>query len=137
MADTHYTLFHPRWYRRRVSVWWWLEKGAHAFFVLRELTSLAVAYFAILSLWKIRSFAAGPEAYANFLARMRSHWFVVLNSLALLAVVFHAVTWFNLAPKAMTVRVGGKRVPDGVIQAMNYFAWLAVSAGVVWVALRG
>ncbi len=136
-SQADYTLFHPRWYRRRVSVWWWLQKGSNAFFVLRELTSLAVAYFAIVSLWKIRSFASGPEAYANFLARMRSPWFVVLNSLALLAVVFHAVTWFNLAPKAMTVRVGGKRVPDGVIQAMNYLAWLAVSAGVVWVALRG
>ena len=61
----HPTPFHPKWYRRRVSVWWWLESWRYAKFVLRELTSLAVAFFAGLALWKIRAIAAGPEAYAQ------------------------------------------------------------------------
>ena len=42
--------------------------------------------------------------------------------------MFHAVTWFNLAPKAMAIRVGGKRLPDLMIAAPNYVAWVVVSA---------
>ena len=133
----HPTPFHPKWYRRRVSVWWWLESWRYAKFVLRELTSLAVAFFAGLALWKIRAIAAGPEAYARFLERMQSPLFLLLNGVAFLFVLYHAITWFNLAPKAMTVRVGGVRVPDWAIQAGNYLAWLIVSAVAVWVLRRG
>ncbi len=132
-----YTPFHPRWYRRQVSVWWWLEKWTYAKFVLRELTSLAVASFALEVLWKVRALLAGPEAYARFLARMQSPLFLVLNGLALAFVVFHSITWFNLTPRAMVVRLRGKRLPDWVIQGANFGAWLVVSAGVAWFALRG
>jgi fumarate reductase subunit C len=52
-------------------------------------------------------------------------------------VVFHAVTWFNLAPQAMAVRVGGRRVPGAWIAAANYLAWVAASALVGWLLLRG
>jgi fumarate reductase subunit C len=52
-------------------------------------------------------------------------------------VVFHAFTWFNLAPKAMVVHVGGKRLPASVISASNYAAWVAVTAFVVWLLLGG
>lgn len=133
---THYTPHHPRWYRRRVSVWWWLEKRAYALFVLRELTSLAVAYTSLILLWKLRAVAAGPEAYDEFLYRMESPLFMILNGVAFLFVLFHASTWFNLAPKAMVVRWGGKRVPDRLIQASNYIAWLVISVVLAWLGLR-
>ena len=64
-ADPHYTLYHPRWYRRRVSVWWWLQNRAYARFVLRELTSVFVAFFAVVYLWQLRALAQGPEAYGS------------------------------------------------------------------------
>ncbi len=132
-----YSPYHPRWYRRRVSVWWWLEKWTYARFVLRELTSLSVAFFALITLWKLRSFAEGPQAYARFLERMKNPLFLVLNAIAFLFVLFHSITWFNLAPKAMAVRLGGKRVPDWAIRAGNYLAWGAASAFAVWVLKRG
>ena len=136
-AGARYTLYHPQWYRRRVSVWWWLQSWRYTKFVLRELTSVFVAYFAVVALWKLRAIAAGPDAYARFLARMESPLFVGLNAMALLFVLFHSITWFNLAPKAMVVRLAGKRVPDWLIQAMNYLAWAVVSVGAVWVLRRG
>ena len=132
-----YTLYHPKWYRRPVSVWWWLESWRYAKFVLRELTSLAVAWFALLAVWKVRAIATGPEAYAAFLTRLQSPFWVGVNGLALVFVLYHTVTWLNLAPKAMVVRVGGERVPDRVIQGMNYLLWAAVSAAALWVLERG
>lgn len=132
-----YTRYHPEWYRRPVSVWWWLESWRYAKFVLRELTSLAVAYTAVLLLCQVQALRAGPEAFGQFRARMESPLFIVLNILALIMVLFHAVTWFNLAPKAMAIRFGGKRVPDWTIAGFNYAAWLTASAVVAWLALRG
>jgi fumarate reductase subunit C len=131
-----HTAFHPRWYRRRVSVWWWLKNPSYALFVARELTSVAVAYFALLALWQIRALMAGPDAYAAFLERMRSPGFLALNALALVFLLFHSVTWFNLAPKAIVLRLGGQRVPDLLVAGANYAAWFVLSAGVAFVLLR-
>ncbi len=133
----HYTLYHPRWYRRRVSVWWWLQNRSYTRFVLRELTSVFVAFFAVVYLWQLRALAQGPEAYGQFLARLRTPFFLALHTVAFLFVFFHAITWFNLTPKAMGLRLSGKRVPDWVVLGLNYAAWLALSAIVAFMLLRG
>jgi fumarate reductase subunit C len=135
--EPRYTLHHPRWYRRRVSVWWWLQNRAYAGFVLRELTSVFVAFFAVVSLWQLRVLVEGPEAYAHFLARLETPLFLVLHGVAFVFVLFHAVTWFNLAPKAMVVRLRGKRLPDWVVVGTNYAAWLLLSGAVAFVLLQG
>jgi len=136
-AEPHYTLYHPKWYRPRVSVWWWLQNRAYTGFVLRELTSVFVAFFAMVCLWQLRALTQGPEAYGQFLARLRTPLFLALDTLAFLFVLFHAITWFNLAPKAMVLRLRGKRVPDGVIVGLNYAIWLVLSGAVAFVLLRG
>ncbi len=136
-SDVHYTLHHPKGYRRRVSVWWWLQKRSYSKFVLRELTSVFVAFFAVVSLWQLRAVGEGPEAYAHFMARLKSPLFLALHGVTFLFVLFHSITWFNLAPKAMVVRLRGKRVPDFVIAGLNYLVWLGASAAVAWLLLRG
>jgi len=136
-ADPHYTLYHPRWYRRRVSVWWWLQNRSYTVFVLREITSVFVAFFAVVYLWQLRALAQGPEAYALFLARLGRPIFLVLDAVAFAFVVFHAITWCNLTPKSMVLRFRGKRLPDSVILGLNYAAWLVLSAAVAFVLLRG
>jgi fumarate reductase subunit C len=135
-VSAHYTPFHPRWHRKRVSVWWWLQKGSYTLFVLRELTSVFVALFALVCLWQVRAIRRGPDGYAEFLASMKTPGFVALSAVSLLFVLFHAVTWFNLAPKAMVVRLGGKRVPDWAVAGSNYLAWAVLSSAVAFVLLR-
>lgn len=135
-TSTTYTRHHPRWYRRRVSVWWWLESWRYAKFVLRELTSFGVAFFALITLWQVAALSAGPNAYTFFQHWLRTPLSIFLHVLALGAILYHAVTWFHLAPRAMVVRLGGKRLPDAAIIAGNYAAWLAASAFIVWFLLR-
>lgn len=132
-----YTLYHPRWYRRRVSVWWWLQNRSYTGFALRELTSVFVAFFALVYLWQLRALVRGPEAYAHVLARLGTPLFLVVDAVAFLFVLFHAITWFNLTPKAMVVRLAGKRVPDWVVVGLNYAAWLVLSGAVSFTLLRG
>jgi fumarate reductase subunit C len=136
-GDPHYTLYHPRWYRRRMSVWWWLQNPAYTGFVLREITCVFVAFFALAYLCELRAIAKGPEAYAQFLACLNTAPFLILNAVAFLFVLLHSITWFNLAPKAMVVRLGSTRVPDGLIIAMNYAAWIVLSAAVAFILVRG
>ena len=132
-----YTEYHPRWFRRRVSTYWWLWKWPYLRFILRELSSVAVAYFVVITLLQIRALERGAEAYAGFEDWMRSPVALILNAISFLFVLFHTITWFNLAPSAMAVRFRGKRVPELLVAGPNYVAWLAVSAAVGWLVLRG
>ena len=133
----HYTPYHPQWYRRRMSVWWWLKNPAYTKFVLRESTSVFVAFFAMLYLWQLRALAQGPDAYARFLTRLKTPPFLILDAVALLFELLHTITWFNLTPTAMVVRVKGKRVPDRIVAGSNYVVWVLVSGIVAWIFTRG
>jgi fumarate reductase subunit C len=128
--------FHPRWYRERVSTWWWLGEWHYLKFILRELTSLSVAWFVVLTLFQLRAFSHGLAAYMRFTNRLDSPIMIFLNLIAFCFVMFHTITWFNLAPRAMPVRLGGKRVPEFLVAAPNYVLWIVVSAFVAWLLLR-
>ena len=131
-----YTLYHPRWFRRRVSTYWWVGQRQYLKFILRELSSVFVAIFVVITLFQLRALRAGPEAYSRFLAVTRLPLFIALSVTSLFFVVFHAITWFNLPPRAICVRMGGRRLPDILVAAPNYAAWLAVSAAISWVILK-
>lgn len=131
-----YTPYHPRWYRARVSTYWWSRRWVYLKFILRELSSVSVAWFVVFLLLQIGALAQGPDAWARFQQRLKGPAFVATNALALFFVLFHVVTWFNLAPKALNVRMRGRRVPELAIVLPNYAAWLAISAATAWLVLR-
>src|SRR5690349_11989806 len=106
---TGYTEFHPRWYRPRVSTWWWMGRWSYLKFILREISSVFVAWFVVVLLLLIHALSRGPQAYSEFQDWLRNPVIIFLNFVSLFFVTFHAVTWFNLAPKAMAVRVRGRR----------------------------
>ena len=130
-----YTEFHPRWYRPPISTYWWLGKWAYVKFILRELSSLAVAWTVALILYQATSLVAGPDSYLSFEQHMSSPLMIAINVIAFAFLLLHSITWFNLAPKAMAVRVGGKRVPGLLISGPQYLAWFAVSAIVFYIVL--
>jgi fumarate reductase subunit C len=131
------TQYSPRTFRTRVSTYWWLDRWPYLRFILRELSSVFVAWFVFITVLQIRALRRGPTAYTEFQERLRSPILVAVNVLALLFVIFHAATWFNLTPKAMPLRVGGKRVPSLLIVAPSYLVWVAISVAVAWILLRG
>jgi fumarate reductase subunit C len=133
--EFEYTGYYAPWYRPRVSRLWWLRRRSYFIFVLRELTSVFVAWSVVFLLLLVRAVAAGDPEYQRFLDRAGSPWMLALNVVALLFVVFHTVTWFNLAPQAMVLRLRGKRVPGTLITALHYLAWVLLSALMAWVIL--
>lgn len=131
-----YRRHHPKWHRARMPIFWWLRKWSYFRFIARELTSLFVAYAAVLLLVELRAVGAGPEALARFTAWLRSPPVAALHVVVLLALLFHTLTWLHLAPRAMVVRLGSRRVPDVAVLMGHYGGWLAASGLVAWVLLR-
>lgn len=126
----------PGLYHRPIPTFWWLERRSYLIFVLRELSSVFVAWFVVYLLLLINAISAGSAEYERLLDWSRSAWVLVLNVVAMLFVVLHAVTWFGLAPKAIAVRLRGRRVPPRVIVVAHYLLWLVLSAITAWVILR-
>ena len=131
-----YTEYHPRWYRPRMSTWWWLRSRHYLAFILRELSSVFVAWSVVYLLLLVRAVSQGEASYQQLVSWSRSPGILVVNVVSLIFVVYHAVTWFNLAPRAMVVHLRGRRVPGAWIAASNYGAWALVSALVAWLVLQ-
>ena len=152
----------PATYRQPVSRLWWLKKRTYFLFVMRELSSIFVAWFAVFLMMMVVAIGRGEASYQNFLSWAASPVVVVVNVVALAFLVLHTVTWFALTPQAMVVRgpgarqvprvkevyvagrrvpaatvvfVGG-RVPAGMVIAGQYAGLLVVSAFIVWLVLR-
>ena len=130
-----YTEGHPRWLRTRVSTYWWLRRRSYLAFIGRELSSVFVAWFVVYLLRLIRAVAQGPSAYVRFLEWSAQPAVLLLNLVTLFFVVFHAITWFNLAPQAMVVRLRGERVPRSWIVGAHYAGWALLSALGAWLIL--
>jgi fumarate reductase subunit C len=132
-----YTEYHPRWYRPHMSTYWWLKRWSYVGFIVRELSSVFVAWFIVFTLLLVHAVSQGEESYQRFLVWSRNPVVLGLNVVTLFFVVFHAITWFNLAPQAMVVRLRGQRVPATWIAVSNYLAWAVASVLVAWLLLGG
>ena len=106
-------------------------------FIVRELSSVFVALFVVLTLLQVWALSHGPQAYQAFQERLQTPPVLVLNIIGLFFVLFHAITWFNLTPRAMVVRLRGKKLPDVMIIAPNYIGWLIVSGVIAWIIIGG
>ena len=132
-----YTNYHPRWHRKPMSTYWWLERRSYFAFIMREVSSVFIAWLVVFLMLLVRAVGRGDASYQQFLEWSGRPLLVVLNIVSLSFVVFHAITWFNLAPKAMVVYVRQRRVPARLIALSNYLAWAVASALVAWLILGG
>jgi fumarate reductase subunit C len=125
-----------RVYRRPVPTWWWVRKRSYFVFVMRELSSIFVAWLVVYLLMFLYAVGRGATAYEEFLDWASTPWVVALNVVALLFLALHVVTWFILTPQAMLVKLGSRPVPPALVIASQYAALLVVSAMVFWLVVR-
>jgi len=138
MSRTYaHTDYHPRWLRRPVSTYWWLEKWDYFAFILREGSCLFVGWAVVYLLRMLVAIGEGSGSYARFLEWSATPWVLALNVVSVAFVVYHAITFFVAAPRALVVHLGGHRVPEQMVLAGHYLAWAAVSGIVGWLLLRG
>jgi fumarate reductase subunit C len=133
--SSSYTEFHPQWYRPRTSTYWWLRKRSYLLFILRELSSVFVAWAVGFLVFLVAAMSNGPRSYRDFLDWADTPWVIGLNIVTLVFLVYHAVTWFNLTPKAVVVKARGQRLPDWAVALPPYVGWVVVSAFIAWLVL--
>lgn len=122
-------------YRQKPSIWWWMSKRSYQLFILRELSAVAVAWFVVVTLAFAWSVGSGAEQYQRFLDVAANPFVVAVDVVALAFLLLHTVTWFNLTPKAMPVRVRGHRAPPAAIVASQWVGFAVVAALAVWLVV--
>jgi fumarate reductase subunit C len=125
-----------RVYRRPVPTWWWVRKRSYFVFVMRELSSLFVAWLVVYLLMFLSAVGRSESAYDDFLDWASTPWVVALNVIALLFLALHVVTWFNLTPQAMAVKMGSRPAPPALVIASQYAGLAVTSVLVVWLVVR-
>lgn len=128
-------LARSRAYRPKPSILWWVGKRSYMLFILRELSSVFVAWFVVFTLAFVWSVGLGEEQYERFLDVAANPFVAALNVVSLAFLLLHTVTWFDLTPKAMPIRVRGRHVPPVAIVAAQWVSFAAVSALVVWLVV--
>ena len=127
-------LYHPE-----MSAAWWLRKPSYFLFMLRELSSVFIAFFLIVFLAQLYQVTNGSDAYVAFSQKLRSPGWVIFHVVALLFALFHSITWFQSTAVVLPVRVGGREVPRALVTAFNVGALIAISLVILilFIALRG
>ena len=105
-------------------------------FIIRELTSVFVAAYAIILIVKLNALKQGAEVWEALLVSLSGPFSVTLHIVIFIFVLFHSITWFKLAPTAMVVKIGKKKIPGSIIITVNFMMWILLSAGIVWILLQ-
>jgi fumarate reductase subunit C len=114
---------------------WYMRNGRYKVYMLRELTSFLVVFYSLLTIFALSAVADSPERWNSFIASQQGAGMTVFHALALLYFLFfQTFPWFKLAPKAMPVQLGEKRLPDSYIIIGHYVVWIAVSICIFWLA---
>lgn len=115
---------------------WYMRNSRYKVYVMRELTSFLVTFYTFLTIFALAALSSGSaEVWNGFLSSQQGTAMVVFHSLALVYFLFYQTfPWFKLAPKAMVVQLGEKRLPDIFIIVGHYVAWVVVSAVIFWLA---
>ncbi len=105
---------------------WWRSNPFFVRYMVRELTALFVGAYAIVLLVGLICLTLGEPAWEAWRSALESPTGFVLNLVALVALIYHAWTWFEIMPKTMPpIMVKGAAVSAAVI------TWSGVTASFV------
>jgi len=121
-------------YVREMTSEWITRHPRYLRYLLREFSCLFIGGWTLMMVWGLARLAQGPAAWAAVLETLQSPASIVLQALALAFAVYHAVTWFNLTPKALPVQLGDEFVADGVISGAHFAVWGLLSLVVLLLA---
>jgi fumarate reductase subunit C len=115
---------------------WWRRNPYYRRYMLRELTCVLVASYAIVLLIGLVRLTQGRAAYEAWRASLDTPWSLAFHAVALVAFAWHAWTWFAVMPKSMPLlRVGRTRIADRAVVAAACAASILLSLALFF-ALR-
>ena len=119
-------------YVPKVPRTWWLRTAPYRRFAAREFTAVFAAAFSVVLLLFLFALSRGKESYEGFLGWLRLPAVVIFSSIILVAMLYHAATWFRLTAHIQEVRLGRHAVPRWVVVAALTGVWVVASAVVAY-----
>lgn len=106
---------------------WWGEKRILTY-LLFDATGIVYLLVGFLAIRLTNDLAQGPAAWQAAMEDLRNPLYIAFHLLALVSVVFVAVRFFRLFPKAQPPAIGPlKPPPRPVIHAALYVVWLGIT----------
>jgi fumarate reductase subunit C len=113
---------------------WWRRDRFFVVYMVREVTAVIVALYAIVLLVGVLRLSQGEAAWQGWLEALRSPLSILFHVVLLAGMIYHAISWFQIMPKTMPMLfVGGKRVTASTITNAGFAA--AVLAALVLLAV--
>jgi len=107
---------------------WWSAKRIRNY-LLFDATGIVYFLVAFLAIGLIDALGAGPEAWGAAMGRLQNPLYIAFHLLCLVSVIFVAVRFFRLFPKAQPPTIGpAKPPPAAVIHATLYVVWFGITA---------
>ena len=116
---------------------WWKKNPYFVEYMVHESTALFVAAYALTLLVGLLRVSQGEVAWNGWLDAMKSPLAIVFHLALLVAIAYHAFTWFKLFPLTMPpVVVDGKKVAPEVIVRSGFTAAIVCAVGLLALVWR-
>lgn len=113
---------------------WWLKKAPYFWFMIRELTSVAVLAYALLLIWVLWS-AGDSASFSALNMFLSSSLSISLHVVVMVLILYHTGTWIALTPKVMVLWREDEQVDPNLIAGATLIVFLVVTGAVVWLVL--
>jgi len=116
---------------------WWAGQRHYTVYMLRELSSVFVALWALRLLVRLNRLRQGRAAYERFMAAERRPGWVMFNLTTFLFALLHSVTFLQAAGMGPRVRVKGRKVDAATITSAAFVGWGIASLGILLALFLG
>jgi fumarate reductase subunit C len=101
---------------------WWKRDPYFLRYMVRDLTAIAVAVYAVVLTVGVLRLAEGEAAWNGWLEALRSPWSLLMHLVLLVSFAVHGKSWFEIMPKSLPVIIGGRRPGDALIARAGWAA---------------
>ncbi len=116
-------------YQRPMTASWWQQNRYYQKYMLRESSSIFVAIYSVNLMLGLFALTKGPTEWHLWLSTQTNFFMMLLHTIIFGFVIYHAVTWFSLAPKTIPVRPSPK-ITDKMLELGHYVAWAVATCAV-------
>ncbi len=114
-------------YIRELPRDWWMKQLFYTKYMIREGSSVLITLYSLILAWGVFRLSQGETAFNGWLEALQNPFAIILHLLMLILALYHTITWFSLAPKAVDLWIKGKKLDDKVIVAAHYGAFAVLT----------
>ncbi len=123
-------------YRREMKRSWFMEVPFYQRYAVREATAITTLIYTIILICGLAALVQGPAEFSAWVEAQKSFLAMAFADLALLMALYHTMTWFAAAPKAMPLQFGVKKVPEKQVILGNWVIMILASIIVFFIIGR-